>query len=395
MRIPPASTLQDDLRQPCTRGATYSPDLRCNERLIERSPRATPQVFTGKYVQSSGRDTVFLTGQDVNAERPTYCHRGIIDGFLSLENSEMVRKVIFEVKGTIDQMVLGCHVKKRILNAQYNLWSAQDRGGVHCPCELSFAVVLPTQFEHNGTMHRLPPSYLASYAIPGGFYAKVLYTLSLTVVRTRRSKLSLGTSNNMSIIVPFNYCPRTRPVRPILRSADNFLAELKVMPEEWHQMTLTVQPRPNVALPRVDLHLFTPASNTLPLGEPIPVHIQLIGPVAALREFLPDARGALHSLIEAAGRIVPTRITTVRAFLRTCPPGAASAREDGTASVSIDWVGELRGSADISVGSFDAGMLQVQDFIVVDVLAPAGPRSHYAPVRRLRSIRLVTDSCPM
>jgi hypothetical protein len=193
-----------------------------------------------------------------------------------------------------------------------------------------------------------------------------------------------------STVVFFNYCPRTWPARPMLPPASDFLADVKVMPEEWHQATLTVNPRPKVLLPAVDLHVcpsrvfllprsltapvqvFTPASHAFVLGESIPVHVQLTGLVHALREFLPDPKAPgsrAPSCIEVTlvrqmclhvrGGVQPTRVIAGRAVLRTTPPSAMNTSWDGT-NATLDWAGELCSNPDVVVGSFDVGVLQVQ-----------------------------------
>ncbi|KAJ6517381.1 hypothetical protein C8R47DRAFT_960429 [Mycena vitilis] len=385
---------------------SYSAEPGHDERLIEHSPRTKPRGFVGRYIQKSGRDTIVLTGQDENAgehsNAPTYGRRGVINGFVSLEDREMVSEVLLKARGTIEHMVSSCSAKKTVLDEQHTLWAADHTGGVQCPSDLPFSTILPAGFMHNNSIYPLPPSYFVSYATPGGLYAKVFYTLSITVVRTRRGRFSFGPSKNTTT-VHFDYCPRTCPARPIPPSASNFLADVKAMPEEWHQMTLAVSPRPKVWLSPVDLNVFTPASDVFPLEEAIPVHVQLSGTVASLREFLPDAAGKSRSLIEVTlvrqmrlhlgERVEPTRITAARTVLLPSPPGAASVW-DGSAA-SLDWIGELRCSVDITVGSFEAGILQVQDFIVVDVLEPAGPKSQFARARHARPIRLVTDPWPV
>jgi hypothetical protein len=193
-----------------------------------------------------------------------------------------------------------------------------------------------------------------------------------------------------STVVHFTYCPRTCPASPMPPPASDFLADVKVMPEEWYQVTLTVNPRPKVLLPALDLHVrptcvfllprplttraqvFTPASDAVALGEPIPVHIQLIGLVHALREFLPDpnAPGSrASSCIEVTlvrqmrlhvrGDVQPTRVITGRAVLHATPPSAVDMSWDGT-NASLDWAGKLYSNPDIAVGSFDAAVLQVK-----------------------------------
>ena len=103
-----------------------------------------------------------------------------------------------------------------------------------------------------------------------------------------------------------------------------------------------------------------------------PVHIQLIGLVHDLREFLPDpkALGSRASpCIEVTlvrqmrlyvpGDIQPTRVIARRAVLHATPPSAMNTSWDET-NATLDWAGELCSNPDVVVGSPDAGVLQVQ-----------------------------------
>ncbi|KAF8189530.1 hypothetical protein K438DRAFT_1722177 [Mycena galopus ATCC 62051] len=385
----------------------YSPEPGQNERLIERMGRAKPRTFTGNYVKKFRRDTLVLTAQDEQADSPTYGRSALIEGFVSLEDRESVSEIVLKIKGNIEFMVSGGSTSKTILDEHYALWSS-EHSDAQCPGSIPFCALLPARFKHNDGRYPLPPSYFASYTASGGLlYAKVFYALSITIIRSRRRKFSFLPSKN-TMIIPFNYCPRTCATRPLPPPGSNFLADIKVMPEEWHQLTLTVSPRPKVKLPPVDLHLFTPALDVFALGEPIAVHVQLTGPVSALREFLPDPSvtgSRPRSCVEVTlvrqmrlhihGSVEPTRATTGRAVLLPLPPSAFDSGSDDGRSTSLDWAGELRVDPEAAaVASFDAAVLQVQDFIVIDVFESGGGKSQYAHTRHSRPIRLVTDPWP-
>ncbi|KAJ6533559.1 hypothetical protein B0H19DRAFT_1272206 [Mycena capillaripes] len=157
------------------------------------------------------------------------------------------------------------------------------------------------------------------------------------------------------------------------RESDS-LVKIKVKSEEWHRLTLSVNPRPNVELPAVDLH------PCMRFGEPIPVHVQLTGAVRALRKFLSDpASAAPRSLIE---------VTLPCVLLPTPPSTCADSDHEGA---NLDRAGELRVNADVAaVRSFDTAVLQ--HFIVINVREPARPKSQFAHTRHSRTIRLVTES---
>jgi len=47
------------------------------------------------------------------------------------------------------------------------------------------------------------------------------------------------------LIIPFAYHPRTRAPQPILSSPFPFLSTVKTVPEEWFQITSTIDPKVN------------------------------------------------------------------------------------------------------------------------------------------------------
>ncbi|KAJ7692477.1 hypothetical protein B0H17DRAFT_934086 [Mycena rosella] len=377
---------------------SYSAEPGNDERLIERAPHSTAQRATGNYIKKTGRDTVVLTGQDANAEMPTYGRQARITGFLGMDDRdrEMVSKVMLTVKGKIEVMISeGGSFNKTIVDEHYTLWPSQNHSGSTCPSNVLFnSTVLPANFEDGKATYPLPPSYQASFIASGGVDVKVVYTLSFVVVRTR--KLNFMSAKNTTS-VRFNYAPRTRPSRPIQHPVSDFFSDIKTMPEEWRQTTTLVAPRPKSTLPPVHLHLFIPAAEIFGLDDTIPFHVQLTGAVASLRTFLPDPSqkgpeiqvSLLRQLIAGPTRSV--RFTAAHATLGSAPPGASARTSDESAS--LDWAGVLPCNPDIQVGSFDAGLLKIQDFIVVDIF-PAGAKSEFARVRHSHAVRIVTDSWP-
>ncbi|KAJ7121631.1 hypothetical protein C8R44DRAFT_705551 [Mycena epipterygia] len=381
---------------------SYSPEPGHNERLIEHTPRSKSRVFTGNYLKKSGRDTLVLTDQDASAEFPTYGRQALINGFVSLGDRETVSKVVLTVKGKIDLMISERgSVTKNIVDEHYALWSAENSGSSSCPSGFPFSTILPATFEDGKTTHPLPPSYNATHITltSSGICAKVVYTLAVTV--TRRKLVSR--KNTLS--VPFNYAPRTRPNRPIQPPVSDFLADIKVMPEEWRQTIVRVDPRPKSTLGAVYLHLFIPTAEIFALCDTIPFHVQLTGPVDSLREFLPAPADAARTtgievkvlrqiMMDINGSMEPYQVAAAHSIPLSTPPGAASPLEPDANGAGLDWAGELRCKTDVTVGSFNAGILKVQDFIVVDIFPPAGSKAQFARVRHSHRIRLVTDSWP-
>ncbi|KAJ7488363.1 hypothetical protein FB451DRAFT_1227118 [Mycena latifolia] len=378
---------------------SYSPEPGLDERLIERAPHSKSRTPAGNYIQKSGRDIVVLADQEENAEAPSYGRHGHINGFVSVESREAVSKVVLTLKGKIDVAIVeGGSLSKTVLDQHFVLWPAQQYGSSTCPSTVPFSTVLPATFAHENATYPLPPSYGASFITSGGVDVKVSYTLSVVVTRTR--KLNFMSAKNTTS-VRFTYAPRTRPGRPIQPAISDFFTDIKVMPEEWRQTTtmLAPKPKPKSALAPVHLHLFIPAAEIFALGDTIPFHVQLTGPVESLRAFLPtDAQkgpGIRVSLLRQllAGHTGSIRFTAAHGTLASAPPGANASTSD-VHNASLDWSGEILCRNDIQVGTFDAGVLKAQDFIVVDVFPSAGSSSPFARARHAHPIRIVTDSWP-
>jgi hypothetical protein len=108
------------------------------------------------------------------------------------------------------------------------------------------------------------------------------------------------------------------------------------------------------------------------LEDTIPFHVQLTGPVASLREFVPETpnpnetvscdkmyiQGTLvrQIVVDINHQKIWRNITIGHAKLSSCPPGALSDSWD----VSLDWDGEIRTKDNVSVGMFDAGVVKIQ-----------------------------------
>ncbi|KAJ7624643.1 hypothetical protein FB45DRAFT_923938 [Roridomyces roridus] len=385
---------------------SYSPEPSSDELLVEHNPRVKARVLGGTRTTKSGLDTVALTNQDPTAEVPSYGRSGLITGFIDLQERERVSEVVLKLKGKMEANISERgSVSKKVLDESYVLWplSSQNAAAEPCPGTVPFSVVLPAKFQQDDhASFPLPASYTASFITMGGISVKIAYTLSVVVTRNRGRKFTALLSSKNTTNVPFLHTPRTRPARSIPLSSSSFLADLKIMPEEWRQSSTVSQARPQkAALPAgsVDLHLFTPAAEVFGLKDAIPMHVQLAGSLASLREFL-DSTGETAQvevtlvrqlLIQIHGCSEPMRQTLGRAMLDPAPPSFFSTSSKSGAA--LDWTGSLRCTPGLTVGSFDAGVVKAQDFIVVDV-RPSSSKSPFAPIRHSHPIRLVTDSWP-
>ncbi|KAJ7484772.1 hypothetical protein B0H11DRAFT_2413649 [Mycena galericulata] len=386
---------------PSTLVPSYSPEPRVDEVLIAQTPRFNSRVFTGNLIKQSGdsgRDTLVLANQDASAEAPTYGRNAVVSGFVSLEEREKVSRVVLQLKGKIEVKISERgYNSKVVLDKSYTLWSAQDSNDAACPSNVPFGAILPSNFLDGDAAHALPPTY---NVISIEASLKINYTLSVIVTRTRGRKLAFMSAKNM-ITIPFNYCPRTRPARPIQPPVFDFLADVKLMPEEWRQTTATGHPRSNSALGAVDMHLFIPAAEVFAFGDTIPVHVQVAGSVPSLREFLPDpaaasAQPTVNAMLMRQLSLVvddspePYHLTLGTTALSSIPPGASAT----TDAASLDWAGELRCKPGVDVGTFNAGIVNAQDFIVVAIIPSTESKAQFPRLRHSYPIRLVTDSWP-
>ncbi|KAJ6562883.1 hypothetical protein DFH09DRAFT_920630 [Mycena vulgaris] len=386
---------------------SYSPDPAHDEQRVEHTPGRTTRLSrpTGNYIAKSGRDAVVLTEQEENAKLPTYGRHASINGFVTLEDRETVSEIVLKVikisEGAMEVKISeGASLTSKLVNDNYTLWSSQKSHTSACPSAVPFSVVLPSRFQDcNGISHALPPSYEVPYSSIPGLFFKSFYTLSVAITRILNRKFHF-LSKSKTISTRFTYSPRMRPCWPTLHPSE-FFSDLKIMPEEWRQIVTEMEPRKNSAVQPVDMHLFLPMVETFGLEDTIPFHVQLTGPVASLREFLPEPGDATSPrnaiivgtlvrlmIVELKGRRALRYLVIGHAKLCSRPPGAAADAYEA----SLDWDGEVRSKADTAVGMFDLGCFRIQDFLVVQLRPSNWQTSHFTTLRQSHPIKLVTDS---
>ncbi|KAJ6562878.1 hypothetical protein DFH09DRAFT_1479060 [Mycena vulgaris] len=379
---------------------SYSPEPAHDEQRVEHTPR-TRLHPTGNYIAKSGRDAVVLTEQEENAKLPTYGRHASINGFVTLEDRETVSQIVLKIKGKMEVMSTeGGSMTSKLVNDSYTLWSSQKSHTSACPSAVPFSVVLPSKFQDcNGISHALPPSYEVPYSSIPGLFFKSSYTISVTITRILNRKFHF-LSKSKTISTRFTYSPRMQPWRPTPHPSD-FFSDVKTMPEEWRQVITEMKPRKNSAVQPVDMHLFLPMVEIFGLEDTIPFHVQLTGPVASLREFLPEPGDAASPrnativctllrqiVVELNGRRAVRNQVIGHAKLCSRPPGAAADAHEA----SLDWDGEVCSKADTTVGMFDSGCFRLQDFIVVELRPPNSQTSQFTTLRQSHPIKLVTDS---
>ncbi|KAI0688375.1 hypothetical protein BC835DRAFT_1284717 [Cytidiella melzeri] len=236
--------------------------------------------------------------------------------------------------------------------------------------------------------------------------------------RALTSKTNAICVNSVTLAIPINYRPRSRPYLPIADSLLPFFSTLKTAPEEWYQVSSSVPHKDKTQSP-MDCHLFIPRAQIYALTDTIPFHLQLRASTGSLRLFLGMAPDSHRPTSETRQR---PRSPVVRVYLLRdivvkvkgvsankhvvlgegtlspveYPPAwspycSSNATQDTEEMYALDWEGELSCNDDVTVPSFVSGDLQVRDYIVVH-LRPADVKlAAHIEHRHSHTIRFVTD----
>ena len=142
------------------------------------------------------------------------------------------------------------------------------------PClpQIPFSTTLPCTFQDGNDSKALPPSYHIHIQKSEELFVKSAYQVHVIVSRVRHEKLQdiwlkkqqyvyLTTQTachfinlRCSIIIPFNYVPRTRAPRPIV-ATPCFFSSVKTSPEEWHQALTCFEMRRTVEMGPIVCHV--------------------------------------------------------------------------------------------------------------------------------------------
>lgn len=305
-------------------------------------------------------------------------------------------------------------------HAQHHDGSTVEQG---CPSVLPIEFQFPNFYRVEGKDWRLPPSFQGTFLGLPAMFVRCTYTLEVTIARTRSYHLASWTTNK-TYITMLNFCPRTRPQRPIVLVGSVF-ACIKLVPEEWSQVVSTMLVRPKFDMKPVNCHLFIPSTQTFALTDTIPFHLQISSSLQSLQELLPPTSallkppsgneqakaGTQNDRWEEGGQTIRLSITRQvvveiagRRRFRTFTVGAGNmwpvpphsrdgewAAESKEEDVCLDWQGEVKAWPEVSTGGFSASNLLVKDFLVLS-LRPPNPRSSFLiPLQFSHPIRLVTD----
>ncbi|KAF9485926.1 hypothetical protein BDN70DRAFT_794831 [Pholiota conissans] len=412
---------------------SYSIQPNADEETVAITPRAGSSTnSTGHFVRQWPQATLILQDQDPSARLPTYGRGGRIIGELGLTNPDKIDRVTVKLSGQMSLSVADSGSNCTTLcSITHVLWNQNTASGEQhlqqqekCPSILPIHFQLPQSYPCDGKTWRLPPSFEATFLGVPALFVRCLYTLSITITRTRSYHLASWTTNK-TYVTMVNFRPRTRPNRPIVM-LDSVYASLKPVPEEWSQIvaTMNVRPKATPGGPEtrpIECHLFVPSIQTFALTDTIPFHLQLCSSLRSLRELLPsdcplvqtDACRKKMSKAEEYRVLVsdmPIRISIARQVtvdvngrrrVRTFPcgvgrmwpvPPLASSEGAYTASAYLDWQGEIKCWADVTCGGFSVNGLHVKDFLVLSLAPPNLRTSSLVPLQLSHPIRLVTDS---
>ncbi|KIY67161.1 hypothetical protein CYLTODRAFT_422779 [Cylindrobasidium torrendii FP15055 ss-10] len=250
---------------------------------------------------------------------------------------------------------------------------------------------MPCTLEEDDTK-KLPPTYNAMFYMAPTLWVGITFEL---IIQIKRTPQRFGLWNRgQRYSVEIEHRPRTRPARPISPCFDTILSTLKYVPDEWHQFSATL-PAKNTGVESVNCTFLTPAVQTYGLEDAIPFHIQLSGPLGSLSLLVPDRLVMAVSLVRRTvvtvnGRTQWRNRSIGEGKVWAMPPPATASMD--ALGVYTDWEGEVRCTSEVRSGSFNIGVVAVQDYVLFALVPSGGTKAAFMPLQHLHPIRLVTDS---
>ncbi|KAG8852944.1 hypothetical protein FRB96_008463 [Tulasnella sp. 330] len=291
-------------------------------------------------------------GASTEENRPIYGRAGVVAGVVELKEEHGLKlsdvfSVSVRITGKIKLDISeGGTSSFAFLEHTIKLYNTADRPDASrtCPSMLTFSYTLPTTYTENSTIdspeaieRALPPTYQIAYDGVPGMRAEVKYAIKFKVDRKRLWKLT----QTLMLSVPFDYVPRSRPPIPGPGPDASFTAALKQSPEEWTVFVNDV-PRREAATNRpvqyamdtllangetVCSSFVLPSTQTFPLSQAIPFHLQLSlssAPFAPRVQHFTSSN--VHPKQSALRRPVTsptTRASSPNGFLRVPRPSTA------------------------------------------------------------------------
>ncbi|KZP01909.1 hypothetical protein FIBSPDRAFT_197009, partial [Athelia psychrophila] len=243
--------------------------------------------------------------------------------------------------------------------------------------------------------YALPPSSEIALLDAGGRACSVRckYTLSVGVEKTPRFILS---KRKKWFPVDVKYDPQNLPPRPLMPLHIPFSETPQTMMPAWRVIIAPMQTRYKSGIEPVQCQLYIPSTPIFGTSSPIAFHVKLIGPVPSLRSLcapgtatatprpLVRVRILRHIHINSHGNNIRRVIAIGEGKLCALPP-----KEDED---TLLWDGIMKCNQDAKVGGFTVDdMLDIRDFMVINVYPPSSQSSPLVELEHMHPIRLVND----
>ncbi|KAL1718843.1 hypothetical protein EV715DRAFT_200178 [Schizophyllum commune] len=319
----------DELGPPPPFSATpsYSTLPLDNEQRLEYTPRARDSTYSddrnGTYARRWRSATIALSGQASDALLPVYGRAEVVEGELCLTERAGVQRITVELEGVmITALTNNGRTETVLVKRRHTAWDALGNSGgpelAECPGSIAFAVQFPQSYVDKRDSNRrraLPPTFDASFYQLPVLTATCAYSLRVTVTRVRKRRSLIGSGERSKIYeIPLLYRPRHRPQRPYTVRGCLF-STLKSQPDEWLQITKTMEPKEEKSLPPLFCNLIVPSMQIFCIKDSIPLHLQISGPITTFREFMPVACSAKDGPDEAVNASPNASPRTKRASL--------------------------------------------------------------------------------
>ncbi|KAJ6582954.1 hypothetical protein DFH09DRAFT_1437511 [Mycena vulgaris] len=364
----------------------YSAHPKSTERTLQRSSGVGPSRIspTGFFVERNDDITLLLHDQDERAERPCIGPGKVLSGRVILERTdrENVRTVEVKIDGFLESVPLsGARSVAPVISISSSLYSSETESGC-CPNSLPFSHRFPSIFSYEEAVYLLPPTCHIQFK-HSQLFVKCTYRITATVLA--RYHMPPFIRKEQRVSVELDYHPQRVPSDPILQNPSLF-ATVKQCPEEWTQLPMTAADPPTSDGLVCDL--FVLSARVFRISDPIPLHLQVSGPAASLREMFrrgPKAfTHALHTTGDSPIQVYILRRITMRVgdrharrsivlgegTLRALPPAFHEGVDAGAQTLS--WEGEARCIDAATVGGFEAGLISVKDSIGAEISPPPG-----------------------
>ncbi|KAJ7651914.1 hypothetical protein B0H17DRAFT_1215084 [Mycena rosella] len=194
--------------------------------------------------------------------------------------------------------------------------------------------------------------------------------------------------------VPFFYRPGA-PIPRVARAPRTFLSDVKITPDAWRQTIIQIPALPAVSFDPLHLRLFLPAALAVHAKDPIRFHIQLTGPAWLLQHFLTlEHLRSRHPgpiqcsiqrnvIVNFHGCPITRTIIVSDGELRRCTPPSQLLPLG-----SLNWDGEVRCDSGM-VGAFDGGLVNVENFVVVEIIPLGALALRIGSIRHVEPIKFV------